>query len=263
MINPAVVTKVLPERHGVLVSFRNGVEFHENVGNDSDLRFVRVLERRAHNFGGATVCLPQVGELGLVLDVDPSLAVWIGSIPWEKANQMDPRPGIEAWRHASGVQLLVLDNGDTQFWHPTGVGFTVSRSGETIPEMAGSMPPERLQYADADQSPHVFMQHPSGFSLRVNPAGALTVSAPESVSIQSDKDVNLTAGGKLVASVTGDASLTVKGDATLKAAKIILDGPVECTSTLKVTADATIGTKSFLTHLHTCATPGSPTSPPV
>jgi len=291
VFNLAVVSQVLPERHGVLVAYRNGVEHHANVGSDDALSFVRVLERRAHGYGGATISLPEVGELGLVLDVDPGTSIWIGSLPWEKANQMDPRPGLAGWRHASGVQVIVLEDGSTQFWHPSGVGLTVSGDGVPVDEIAGTIPMDQLKSADATFAAHVLLSHPSGFSLHIDPAGALEIDSPDAVTVLVGTDlvaevdgtatlhvvgdVVVTGDANVTATIKGDLQATVDGNATLKAAKIVLDGPVECTGTFKATGaaefgdtlsttgDATIAGKSFVGHTHTSAASGSPTSPPV
>lgn len=266
MFNSATITKVLPEKHGVLVVFRNGVEVFD-VGSGTAEVFVRVLARRAHASGGASIDLPEVGEVGLVAEVEPGLRVWMGSLYLEDQHQVDPRPGIAAWRHTSGAQLLVTKDGDAQFFHPSGFTITLSRDGSPLDELAGTVDPDLRSFCDGDLQPHLRIWHHNGFHLHLDPAGnllgevpgTLTAKVVGAVSLDAGAtldakvagDVALDAGAKLSAVVAGDAFLDLKakllakvggaatvdvagaldakagGDATLQAPKIVLQADSE------------------------------------
>jgi hypothetical protein len=245
--NVAVVTEVLPARHGVLVAYKNGNEHF--AGNNAGDSFVRVLEARAHHSGGATCWLPEVGEVGLVVDVYPGFSVWIGSLPMEgdDNHQMDPRPGLAGWRHQSGVQVVVTDDGDFQVSHPSGLAFTVSTDGTPLPEFKGATPTGsrsgKPDGATEGYGPCINLWHPSGFTAALDAYGNLAVDGPgtldghfvgaatlaldDTLTATVVGDVALDAQAKVTATVAGDVSLQAQGTLTFKSAqKVVLDAPV-------------------------------------
>lgn len=201
MISPAQVTEVLHERHGVMVAFRDGVYFP--TGGQ---RFVRVLADRAHASGGASIRLPQVGELGLVVEVDESLSVWLGSLHWQDVNQVDGEPYLDAFRHESGFRRHLHRNGDLQLDHPSGVSLRIVEkgkdgSGSPLDAPHGSsVPPLAVTPA-----PWVVLDHPTAGSFRMRPDGTLEVLHKAGGSMVVDPT------GKLV--VHGFASVTFQDGA--------------------------------------------------
>lgn len=185
----AVVTRALPDRHGVLVRFASGVASYDTGGDDGP--FVRVLARRAHASGGAEVDLPQVGELGVVLELDDGHQVWIGAMHWQDINQIDPTPNLSMRRHASGVARQIRENGDMQIHHPSGLRVTIA-------EAQGALPPLERK-GDAEQPPvgpvDVEVAHPSGWNMHLDNDGALTLAFPAGGSITVDKDGKLALQG--------------------------------------------------------------------
>lgn len=185
----AIVTKQLPERHGVLVRFPGGVASFDTGEDDGP--FVRVLARRAHAAGGAEVELPQVGELGVVLELDDGHQVWLGAVHWQDVNQIDPTTNLSMRRHTSGVTRQIRENGDMQLDHPSGLRITVA-------EAQGSLPPLERK-GDAEQPPvgpvDVELSHPSGWNMHLDNDGALTVAFPAGGTISVDKDGKLALHG--------------------------------------------------------------------
>jgi hypothetical protein len=167
MISPAYVIQVLQAQHGVLVAFRDGVYFP-----DGGHRFVRVLASRAHASGGAAIRLPQVGELGLVVEVDEALSVWLGSLHWDAVNQVDGEPFLDSFQHESGLRRHVHRNGDVQLEHPSGTCLRIVESGSDgqgarLPYPHGNNVPQETQTA----APWVILDHPKAGSLRLHPDG--------------------------------------------------------------------------------------------
>lgn len=184
----ATCTMVLPEKHGVLVSFGNGVG---SIGGD-DGPFVRVLARRAHPTRGAEVDLPEVGELGLVIELSDLHQFWIGGIHWQENNQVDGAEELAMRRHGSGVLHQTRQNGDMQFDHPSGLRVTLAGAQGALEALKrhgpeGVVPPETK--CDLE------LEHPSGLKIHVDPDGALTMDFPAGGSFAVDKDGALVAQG--------------------------------------------------------------------
>lgn len=206
MISPARVIQVLPDLHGVMVAFRDGVYFPENGD-----RFVRVLAARGHASGGASIQLPQVGELGLVAEVDEILSVWLGSIHWQDANQVDGEPYLDSFRHESGVHRHLHRNGDLQLDHPSGVCLRIVEdgkdgSGSPLDAPHGSnVPPLTVTPA-----PWVILDHPTAGSFRMHPDGTLEVQhASGTFSLDPGGSISLVhkAGGSFHVDPGGNLSL--------------------------------------------------------
>jgi hypothetical protein len=179
----ATVSKVLPDRGGVLVIFDNGVGSIDT--GQSDGHFVRVLARRAHPTRGSVIELPEEGELGLVLELDNLMQFWVGGIYWQGNNQLDGTPLLSMSRDGSGVLRQTRQNGDVQFDHPSGLRVTVAAVQGPLAALgrtgqAGVEPPK----GDCD----IELEHPSGLKAHVDKDGALTLTLPAGGVISVDKD---------------------------------------------------------------------------
>ena len=130
-------------------------------------------------------------------------------------------------------------------------------------------PPEALTKDD------LYWSLEDGTKIRLTP-NQIIIETPGNLTAKASGDANITIGGSVTAKIGGDANITVGGSITaesggatkLKAPQITLDAPtVQITGKLQVTGtvqtmDAISSGKSFLTHVHTSALPGIPTSPP-
>jgi hypothetical protein len=186
----ATVSKVLPDRHGVLVTLNNGVGSIDT--GDTDGHFVRVLARRAHPNRGAEIMLPEVGELGLVLELNDLHQFWVGSIHWQGNNQVDGTEELTMLRHGSGVLHQTRQNGDVQFDHPSGLRVTVAAVQGALEALG--------RHGDAGVEPgkgdcDLELEHPSGLKIHVDKDGALTTTFPAGGSFAVDKDGALVAQG--------------------------------------------------------------------
>ena len=205
--NLAVVHTVLPERHGVLVTYRSGVSFTQSDTGD---RFVRVLAPRAHAVGGSSVSLPEIGELGVVLDIDEEISVWIGSLHWMLGNQAEPSEDLWSWRHQSGVSMQVRGRGDMQLDHPSGLRVRFASEDAPLPEVKNSTSPGAI----IQDVVFVEVYHPSGAYLTISEIGEVNLFSPENIAIQTDKDLSVKVTGNMTSDVTGNLTSTVAGNAT-------------------------------------------------
>ncbi|MBI3131479.1 MAG: hypothetical protein HYZ13_09150 [Acidobacteria bacterium] len=225
----ATVYEVLPEKHGVLVAFRD-LSAAYDVGR-LESGFVRVAAERAHPTGGAAVRLPEVGELGVVLELDGGFLVWLCSLHWQDHHQIDPDPDLELHRHPSGVLRRIRANGDTEWLHPSGVRVTVSRDGQPL-----SKPKRKGEGFEPDGTvPHLVMAHPAVGILRLSPEGEIALEHA------SGGTINVSAEGNL--RFQGFASTGFEAAAKRFVMEPLLDW-------LKA-------------HTHASAAPGSPTSTPL
>lgn len=190
-ISPAIVTKVLRDRHGVMVAFRDGAYFPS-----SGRRFVRVLADRGHASGGASIRLPQEGELGLVVEVDENLSVWLGSLHWQESNQVDTEPFLDAFRHESGFRRHLHRNGDLQLDHPSGVCLRiVERGGDGAGSPLDAPHGSNLPEESVTSAPWVILDHPTAGSFRMHPDGSLEVAHKAGGSFHVDPDGHLKVHG--------------------------------------------------------------------
>jgi hypothetical protein len=225
----ATVHQVLPDRHGVLVSFRD-LSSTFDVGR-YEQGFVRVGVPRAHPTGGSSVRLPEVGELGVVLELDGGFLVWLCALHWQDHHQIDPDSDLEQDRHASGLLRRIRHNGDAEWLHPSGLRITVSRDGQALPppkrKGEGFMPDATL--------PHLVMDHPKAGTLHFSSEGTVELKHPS--------------GGQITISPEGDLSL--KGFASTS---------FETAARRFVMQDLLDWLKN---HTHTSGASGAPTSPPI
>jgi len=133
-----------------------------------------------------------------------------------------------------------------------------------------SPPPESVALPDC------YWSLEDGTKIHLKP-DEIIIETPGNLTAKADGDANVAVGANATITVGGAADLTAGGAVTvesgsiakIKASEITLDastvkitGALEVANTAKITADATIGGKSFLAHVHTSAQPGTPTSPP-
>lgn len=64
-------------------------------------------------------------------------------------------------------------------------------------------------------------------------------------------------------SFSGSLTLEVDGDVTVKCSNASIEGDLSVTGTIEATGDVKAGTISLMTHTHTSAASGSPTSTPI
>ena len=176
MLYLARVTERLPERGGVAVEFMDLVE----AGRSSN-DFARVVQARMSKSGGAALWLPEVGELGAVGMTFQGYYLWLGSIPYQDANQVDPSPDIAYLRHQSGVVCQIRANGDTEILHPSGARLTFSKEAGAMDALEATSQPGMIGDTAA---PVVELSHPSGGSIKIDGGGAATLSGFTSIIFQ-------------------------------------------------------------------------------
>jgi hypothetical protein len=140
-----------------------------------------VLCRRMHPNGGAEVELPQVGELGVVAILPNGLSVWLGSLPYQNENQVDPTEGIFYHRHASGTTIQIRPNGDYQVSHPSGARLTLAQEDGPIGDPQAS---SRRDVAGNTSPPKLAATGFVDVTLHGNGEGKLDVSGFDSVQFQ-------------------------------------------------------------------------------
>jgi hypothetical protein len=162
MIYAAIVREVMTDPPGVRVQFKDLVR-----SGFAQYDFARVMVPKMAPLGGASSWLPEVGEFGIVAELDGGYYVWLGALPFMDKNQSDPTPGIAYLKHQSGVVLQVRQNGDFEVAHPSGLRLTVSRDGAALPALqASSNPP-----VGDTVVPILSLVHPSGAEVKVDADG--------------------------------------------------------------------------------------------
>lgn len=171
----AQVFEVIKERHGVLVVFRDGAY---NANNERT--FCRVLAKRAHPKYGSSSTLPEVGELGVVLELDGGFLIWIGSLHYQADNQVEPELGATVERSSSGLISRSRPNADAQWSHPSGLRVTVSEDGLELPELKSP------GYARAAKVPAVVVAHPSGVTVTISKEGNVSLVGCQAITVQGE-----------------------------------------------------------------------------
>lgn len=220
------VFQVLPDRHGVLVTFRDGT-----WTPDTQQTFCRVLARRAHPKGGASTELPEVGELGMVMELDGGFHIWMGSLHYqaEGENQVEPELGARVDRDSAGLVRRSRANGDAEWSHPSGLRITVSEDGQALPDLQRPGSPKN------SKAPALELEHPSGAKVTITKEGDLTILGPSGAKLAVSKD------GALV--MESCESIKFQGGAKKFAMEDLYTWAQ--------------------THTHTCTSPGSPSSAPI
>lgn len=174
MLHAAEVIEVLPRVGGVRVRYRDLVQ--SGRGD-----FVRVLQGRMHSTGGAALWLPEEGELGVVGDVSGLFQVWMGSLPYQDASQVDPSPGILYVRHQSGLEIQVRKEGDFQLSHPSGFRLTVAQAAGALPGLKATSLPASSGDVGA---PVLEIVHPSGAMVSIDRDGNGKIEGFQSLALQ-------------------------------------------------------------------------------
>lgn len=201
ILHLATVYRVLPEKHGVLVAFRD-LSATLDVGL-YEQGFVRVGASRAHPTGGASQNLPEVGELGVVLELEGGLLVWLCALHWQDHHQIDPDPDLYMHRHASGFVRQIRGNGDAEWRHPSGLRMSVAQE-------VGGLPPllrTGTGFEATAPVPTVELDHPSGLNLTIAPDGGVSLNLP------SGGGVDFSADGAMSILAMGDLDISALGTA--------------------------------------------------
>ena len=196
----ARVYQVLPDQHGVLVVFRDG-----SFSVAGDTTFCRVLAKRAHPLNGSSVLLPEVGEQGIVAELDGGFMVWMGGIHYQTNNQVDPDEGLDLDIHTSGVIRRTTAEGDVEFLHPSGLRVSVAQT------LGGLPPPQFVGNANPPSAPipYVEFDHPSGLNIQIAPDGSISMTMPSGSGIDFGSD------GSISVSAAGDVDVSALGTATI------------------------------------------------
>jgi len=208
MLFEALVTEVLPKVAGIRVRFRDLVPSGFGA-ND----YVRVLCRRMSPQGGADLELPEVGEHGVVGQMNGGTCVWLGASPFLNKNQVDPTPGISYHRHRSGVVSQVRDTGEFEIAHPSGLRITASIGGGPLPALQATSAPMNT----VGQVPTLNISSPAGASVSIDPAGNVVVTTGGTLTIN---------GGTIALDAATLLSLLSAAGITITGAAIALDGAV-------------------------------------
>ena len=162
MIAVAEVTEVLKDAPGLRCRFRDLVGSGTAASD-----FVRVLCPRMHTTGGASAWLPEVGELGVVVQTWDGTWIWLGSLPYLNAHQFDMTPGLAYLRHPSGLVVQVREGGDFELAHPSGLRITIAKEAGALPALKATSSPTTGDTA----APVVEVVHPSGATVEIDPEG--------------------------------------------------------------------------------------------
>ena len=205
----AKVYKVLPSLHGVLVVFRDGA-----YNMEGSTTFARVLARRAHPVFGATTLLPEVGEQGLVVEIEGGMLIWVGSMHYQDGNQIADTAGLDLDIHTSGVVRQTGANGDFEVLHPSGFRMTVSQDGYAMdaPDPTSSGP------AAQAGPPAVVISHPSGWEFASDPDGNVSLAGVSSLalSLPNGSSLNVDSSGNLTMAGFASFAFTLPGGGALK-----------------------------------------------
>lgn len=168
-------------------------------------------------------------------------AICIGFLSPQVDNTSFDRKNFRVTRHGSGVYTTVSHDGDVEVGHPSG---TFLRIGVNAAK-------ENLDGADVDGNWGAGPNADKQPTVRIQVANAGGVQS----TLTMDKD------GKVVVESTGETAFT--------ATKFKFNGPsefagnVDVTGAITATVDVQAAGVSLVTHPHTSASPGSPTSPPI
>ena len=171
--------------------------------------------------------------------------------------------------------------------HPIWTG-TFWRASDPPPKEAQITPPttrmlttpsgHRLQFDDADGDERITLAHKNGSELKMEPDGNVLLTNEEGSTLTLDN-----AGGKVVLEDTRGNTLTMDSAGTLiedangnkvemaaagvtvKGTQVVIEG--QSVAVGGMGGEPLIKGMSFLglfmTHMHTCTAPGTPTSPPI
>lgn len=179
MIFLAEVYEVIPDplRPGVKVVFEDLVRAGENA-----YEFVRVLQSRMSPKGGASLWLPEVGELGAVGLTGGGYYIWLGSLPYLNENQVDSTPGIYYLKHQSGTTIQIRPNGDTEVCHPSGGRITLGQAAGALEKLQNTSKPVTTGNTSA---PYLQISHPSGALIQIDQSGNGVLSGFASLKFQN------------------------------------------------------------------------------
>jgi hypothetical protein len=133
--------------------------------------------------GGAALWLPEPGELGVVGVLLAGYYVWLGSLPFQEKNQVDPTKDIYYLRHQSGVVVQIRPNGDHEIIHPSGSRISISQDGGALPVLQTKNATPQIK--GNTSPPTIEISHPSGGMIQIDGDGHLNVEGFASVTFQA------------------------------------------------------------------------------
>jgi phage baseplate assembly protein gpV len=206
------------------------------------------------------------------------------------------RNNFRVSRHASDVYHTINENGDSEWYHPSG----------TFLRVAASPAHEDLTAQDVDQSwkiaqntaaaPYVNLVVANAGAqvaeIEVDPSGNITINHNGNLTVTTKGNADVTVAGTTTVNSTGAAkleapSVTIDSPQTTCTGALTVQGPLAFQSgmtgeagssggaTMMITGDATVtgtvtgqtdviaGTISGKMHTHTSENPGDPTSEPI
>jgi hypothetical protein len=262
MFREATVVELIPDRGGVRVLFRDLVRSGFGASD-----FVRVLQPRMHDTGGACLWLPEVGEYGVVAPLGDGF-VWVGSLAFQNANQVDPSPGIFYVRHQSGTVIQIRGNGDFEAAHPSGARITLSKAGGALPELKATSKP---MVGGDPGDPVVEISHPSGAMVAISSGGDVSASTPANVNVEGSavtiKGGTITLDGPVTMTQTAEIMMVAMVNGGLATGPSIptgiIPGSFRCQGVITGEMDVVGNGKSLHDHVHREQGDGNPTSAPL
>lgn len=221
----AQVIGVVPKEHAVNVILPS-LSVLEYSADRGGLK-VSVMARRAGKWVGE-IDLPRIGDWGIVVFPQGThqFAVWLGSI-YQTFDGLET--GVAEERidhHDSGVYSRTDPEGNTEFSHPSGAYWRIGTGEELTPRTrrrrkAGVAEAESVPYQiPQTPAPTIYLNHPAGTSVKINPNGSVLVTTPQATIAISEigniatvaaGNVTTVPGGNMVDTVTGNKSSTVDG----------------------------------------------------
>lgn len=248
----AQVIGLVPKEHAVNVILPS-LSVLEYGADRGGLK-VAVMARRAGKWVGE-IDLPRIGDWGIVVFPQGThqFAVWLGSI-YQTFDGLET--GVAEERidhHDSGVYRRVDPEGNTEFSHPSGAYWRIGAGTDLTPRTrrrrkAGKAESESVPYPIPQTSPPtVYLNHPAGTSVKINPDGSMLITTPAAtiaISVTGDittiaeGTVSTTAAVNMVDTVTGDKTSTAGGLHTAHA-----DGAMSLTSALSALLYGVVATQ--------------------
>ncbi|MHC4180871.1 MAG: phage baseplate assembly protein V [Planctomycetota bacterium] len=192
--------------------------------------------------------------------------------------------------------FFLVPDVDAQVWvefeegnpdQPIWTGTFWQQSGDPPEEAAKTPPTTRvlrtpsghvLQFDDAEGEEQIRLHHPTEAELLVDPEGTvsltdkagskLTLDAAGNKAILEDSNGNtltMDSGGTVIEDANGNKIEMAASGITVKGTRILIEGSAVAVGgqggepLIKGTSFLSL----FMTHMHTCTAPGSPSSPPI
>lgn len=222
----AQVIGVVPKEHAVNVILPS-LSVLEYSADRGGLK-VSVMARRAGKWVGE-IDLPRIGDWGIVVFPQGThqFAVWLGSI-YQTFDGLET--GVAEERidhHDSGVYSRTDPQGNTEFSHPSGAYWRIGTGFALTPRTrrrrkAGAAEAESVPYTiPQTAAPTIFLNHPAGTSVKINPDGSVLITTPAAtiaisaagaITTIADGAISTTTLTNMVDTVTGNKTSTAGGN---------------------------------------------------